>query len=47
MSKATAQATLHTNKGDIVIDLFGNHAPKTVKNPVSYTHLTLPTIYSV
>ena len=32
MSKATAQATLHTNKGDIVIDLFGNHAPKTVKN---------------
>ena len=32
MSKATAQATLHTNKGDIVIELFGNHAPKTVKN---------------
>ena len=23
--------TLHTNHGDIVIDLFGNHAPKTVE----------------
>ncbi len=28
----TAQATIHTNHGDIVVDLFGNHAPKTVKN---------------
>ncbi len=28
----TATATLHTNKGDIVIALFGNHAPKTVAN---------------
>jgi peptidyl-prolyl cis-trans isomerase A (cyclophilin A) len=26
------QATLHTNHGDIVINLFGNHAPKTVAN---------------
>ncbi|RCK68524.1 peptidylprolyl isomerase [Desertihabitans brevis] len=25
-------ATLHTNHGDIVIDLFDDHAPKTVKN---------------
>ena len=25
-------ATLHTNKGDIRIELFDNHAPKTVKN---------------
>lgn len=24
--------TLHTNRGDIVIDLFDNHAPKTVAN---------------
>jgi len=32
MSKATAKATMHTNKGDIVIELFGNHAPKTVNN---------------
>ncbi|NUL59647.1 peptidylprolyl isomerase [Brevibacterium luteolum] len=32
MSIATQQAVLHTNKGDIVIDLFGNHAPKTVAN---------------
>lgn len=28
----TATATLHTNRGDIVIDLFGNQAPKTVAN---------------
>ena len=28
----TATATLHTNRGDIVISLFGNHAPKTVEN---------------
>jgi len=29
---ATQKATLHTSAGDIVIDLFGNHAPKTVAN---------------
>ena len=28
----TATATLHTNRGDIAIALFGNHAPKTVEN---------------
>jgi peptidyl-prolyl cis-trans isomerase A (cyclophilin A) len=28
----TAKATIHTNQGDIVVNLFGNHAPKTVKN---------------
>ena len=28
----STQATLHTNRGDIVIDLFPNHAPKTVAN---------------
>jgi peptidyl-prolyl cis-trans isomerase A (cyclophilin A) len=27
-----AQATLHTNHGDIVLNLFGDHAPKTVAN---------------
>ena len=32
MSIATAKATIHTNQGDIVVNLFGNHAPKTVKN---------------
>lgn len=32
MSAHTAVATIHTNKGDIVVNLFGNHAPKTVKN---------------
>jgi peptidyl-prolyl cis-trans isomerase A (cyclophilin A) len=26
------QATLHTNKGDIVLNLFPNHAPVTVEN---------------
>ena len=25
-------ATLHTNQGDIVIELFDNHTPKTVRN---------------
>lgn len=29
---ATAKATIHTNHGDIVVHLFGNHAPVTVKN---------------
>jgi peptidyl-prolyl cis-trans isomerase A (cyclophilin A) len=29
---STATATLHTNRGDITIALFGNHAPKTVAN---------------
>jgi peptidyl-prolyl cis-trans isomerase A (cyclophilin A) len=32
MSKNTAIATLHTNYGDIKINLYGNHAPQTVKN---------------
>ncbi|MEN9620167.1 MAG: hypothetical protein RL499_360 [Actinomycetota bacterium] len=32
MSIHTAVATIHTNKGDIVVNLFGNHAPKTVRN---------------
>ena len=38
-------ATLHTNRGDIRIELFPNHAPKTVNNFVGlakgtakYTH---------
>src|SRR5262249_46848930 len=32
MPNATQIATLHTSAGDIRIELFGNHAPKTVKN---------------
>ncbi|GER22963.1 peptidyl-prolyl cis-trans isomerase [Zafaria cholistanensis] len=28
----THKATIHTTLGDIVVNLFGNHAPKTVKN---------------
>ena len=30
--QTVTQATLHTTRGDIVIDLFDNHAPKTVAN---------------
>jgi peptidyl-prolyl cis-trans isomerase A (cyclophilin A) len=32
MSTHTSVATIHTNKGDITVNLFGNHAPKTVAN---------------
>ncbi|MFP5018280.1 peptidylprolyl isomerase, partial [Paenarthrobacter ureafaciens] len=32
MTIATAKATIHTSLGDIKVDLFGNHAPKTVAN---------------
>ncbi|MCO1337722.1 peptidylprolyl isomerase [Kocuria polaris] len=28
----THKATIHTNLGDIEVNLFGNHAPKTVQN---------------
>lgn len=31
-TQKTATAILHTNRGDITIDLFGNHAPVTVDN---------------
>ena len=37
---ATATATLHTNRGDIKIALFGNHAPKTVANFVGLSQGT-------
>ena len=29
---ATHQATIKTNQGDIQVELYGNHAPKTVQN---------------
>ena len=29
---ATHQATVRTSQGDVVVELFGNHAPKTVEN---------------
>jgi peptidyl-prolyl cis-trans isomerase A (cyclophilin A) len=32
MPQHTAVATVHTNHGDIVVNLFGDHAPRTVKN---------------
>lgn len=35
MSFKTATAIMHTNHGDIEIELFGNHAPKTVENFVT------------
>jgi len=28
----TAVATIHTNHGDVVVNLFGDHAPRTVQN---------------
>jgi peptidyl-prolyl cis-trans isomerase A (cyclophilin A) len=41
MSTHTAVATIVTNKGTIKVDLFGNHAPKTVAN---FTGLATGTI---
>ncbi|GAA5037771.1 peptidylprolyl isomerase [Microbacterium fluvii] len=32
MPQHSAVATLHTNHGDIVVNLFGDHAPRTVQN---------------
>ena len=32
MTISTHTATLHTNHGDINVELYGNHAPKTVDN---------------
>src|SRR3954469_1117884 len=32
MTQHTAVATLHTTQGDIRVNLFGNQAPKTVRN---------------
>jgi peptidyl-prolyl cis-trans isomerase A (cyclophilin A) len=32
MPTPTAVATLHTNHGDIAVNLFGDHAPRTVRN---------------
>jgi peptidyl-prolyl cis-trans isomerase A (cyclophilin A) len=38
----TSVATLHTNHGDIKISLFGNHAPKTVRNFLALTDGSAP-----
>lgn len=38
----TAVATLHTTHGDIRISLFGNHAPKTVRNFVGLVDGSAP-----
>ncbi len=32
MAHHSAVATIHTNHGDIVVNLFGDHAPRTVQN---------------
>lgn len=42
MSLKTSTAIMHTNHGDIKIDLFGNHAPKTVENFVTLSDGTAP-----
>ena len=36
----TAVATLHTNYGDIVVNLFGDHAPRTVQNFIGLVRRT-------
>ena len=41
MSIHTAVATVHTSLGDITINLYGNHAPKTVANFVGLATGTL------
>ena len=37
----TAVATFHTNYGDIVVNLFGDHAPRTVQNFIGLADGTL------
>ena len=39
----TYQVELKTNHGTILLDLLPDVAPGPCANPVSYTHLTLPT----
>ncbi|MDO4928113.1 MAG: peptidylprolyl isomerase [Corynebacterium sp.] len=41
MTLKTATAVLHTNRGDIEIELFGNHAPATVENFVGLAQGTV------
>jgi peptidyl-prolyl cis-trans isomerase A (cyclophilin A) len=41
MSAHTAVATIHTTYGDIVVNLLGNHAPKTVANFVGLASGTI------
>jgi peptidyl-prolyl cis-trans isomerase A (cyclophilin A) len=40
MTVSTAAATIHTTLGDIKVDLFGHHAPKTVANFVGLSNGT-------
>lgn len=40
MTLKAATAILHTNRGDVSIELFGNHAPKTVENFVTLANGT-------
>ncbi|BDV29352.1 peptidylprolyl isomerase [Microbacterium terricola] len=42
MPQHTAVATIHTNHGDIVVNLFGDHAPRTVQNFVGLADGSLP-----
>ena len=42
MASHSATATLHTNHGDIVVNLFGDHAPRTVANFVGLADGSLP-----
>lgn len=42
MPDVTATAVLHTTQGDITVNLFGLHAPKTVKNFIGLATGELP-----
>jgi peptidyl-prolyl cis-trans isomerase A (cyclophilin A) len=42
MTNTTATAVLHTTQGDIRVNLFGLHAPKTVKNFIGLATGTQP-----
>ena len=42
MASHSATATLHTNHGDIVVNLFGDQAPRTVANFVGLADGSLP-----
>ena len=46
ISEELPQIKIQTDRGEIILELFEDEAPNTVAT-VSYTHLTLPTIYSV
>ena len=43
----TAEQRVWADRLAAHLAVYGKHNPKPYQTPVSYTHLTLPTIYSV